>query len=383
MSWGNPQTISEYVRAILLSPLASAYGLGNCLNKFVYDKGLSQKRKLPVPIISIGNITCGGTGKTPIVIEIANRLIDSGLKIGILSRGYKKQSSSQTVVVSDGKGNLATPAESGDEPWMIAKSVEQAVVISGTDRYTSGMMAARDFNCDMLILDDGFQHYRLERDLNCVLIDYSDQPGKDSLLPAGRLREPLAGLARASQIIITKIPVNFDQHKLDSFDQLIHRFAPSAKISLCRFVPRQMHTFVNGQLAKLPISNLSGLKVVTFCGLARPQSFASEVSALGAEVLASEMFPDHHWYTKSDLNMLTNRLEQTAARFLVTTEKDFVKLQLSPIREKLLVIELQVQWLKGFPEIIQSFANVGKQISPLPGALNNPLIDGVIDEAAR
>jgi tetraacyldisaccharide 4'-kinase len=349
MSWGNPQTETEHLLTGLLSPFASLYGLGNRLHKWTYASGLQKSLRLPVPVISVGNLSCGGTGKTPIVIELAQRLIEQGLKVGILSRGYARRERSNLVIVSNGERIMAAVHQSGDEPLVMAEQVPKAVVISSSNRYEAGLRAVADYRCEVLILDDGFQHYRLDRDLDLVLIDYESDPLNDALLPAGRLREAPAALARASQVIITKVPEPFDAQKINNLEFLVRRYSPLAGITMCRFVPRQIKGFSDGKPKTLPVSFLSGLKVITFCGLAQPENFASQVSKLGANVVDSYMFPDHHWYSAQELDTLASKLKQASGDFLVTTKKDLVKLQTSSVKTKILAVELETQWIGEFP----------------------------------
>lgn len=355
MTWGNPESGIEYFRAGVLSPIAFIYGLGNGLHRFAFDSGIKPRNKISVPVISVGNITCGGTGKSTIVTSVVRFLLARGLKVGVLSRGYRRKSTSQITVVSDGEGSFSTVAEAGDEPLMIAKANERAVVLSGADRWRAGLRAVDHFGCEVLVLDDGFQHYSLSRDLDIVLVDYNDLPDKDSLLPAGRLREPLSGLKRASQIVITKIPKDFNPHRLENLKRFIGNRAPDADISSCRFAIKSLRSYESKESKSLSPDALKGAKVVTFCGLARPQGFLSQVRSLGANIVANRNFPDHHWYSLQDMNALQAELKRCSADFFVTTEKDFVKVQTLPVESKTIVVELETEWLNDFPQQLQSF----------------------------
>jgi tetraacyldisaccharide 4'-kinase len=357
MTWGNPKNRKEIVRAGLLSPAAMIYGLANSLHRLSYDCGIRRKNKLPVPVISVGNITCGGTGKTPIVIAIVKHLLELGLKVGVLSRGYRRRGSSDITVVSDGQGNLASVLESGDEPYLIAQAAEKAVVMSGTNRFRAGIQAINQFGCDVFVLDDGYQHYSLERDFDIVLIDYNDEPTRDSLLPSGRLREPLTSLNRASHVIITKIPVQFDQQHLDSLELLVRCYATQVAITTSRFSPRRLIGFSDGKQTDLPLKSLKDMKVVAFCGLARPENFFGQVRELGATVLAERVFLDHHWYSAQDLGSLQKELRQTGAEFFITTEKDIGKISNCEFKSKLLTIGLEVDWLTGYSESLEKLVD--------------------------
>jgi tetraacyldisaccharide 4'-kinase len=356
MSWGNPETIFEHWRTAMLSPISAIYGLGNSLHRFLYTSGVVRRKKLAVPVISVGNISCGGTGKTPVIIAIARYLLDQGLRVGVLSRGYKRRSQTKTVLVCDGNGYFANVNDAGDEPLLIANSLRNAVVLAGCDRYLNGLIAQNDFHCDILLLDDGFQHYQLERDLDIVLIDYNDEPENDSLLPGGRLREPLTSLARSSHVLITKVPDQLDQIKIKRLAFLVKRYCAEVTVSNCRMVPKGLQTYKSGLPNVLPLQDLTNVKVVTFCGLARPQNFTDQIRHMGANIQESRNFPDHHWYSSKDIDMLMQLREASDSQFLVTTEKDFVKLQSASIKDKLLVVELSVEWASGIPKKIRDLA---------------------------
>src|SRR4030095_1263679 len=208
MSWGNPENAAENLLASLLKPAAAAYGAGAYARLVAYSSGWLRRHRLDAPVISIGNITCGGTGKTPLTVDLARRLIGAGRKVGVLSRGYKRRSRGEIVIDSDGKDTLASVRDCGDEPYMVAQAVPEAVVIVGPRRHITGAIATAIYDCNVLILDDGFQHLPVTRDADLVLIDYHDEPEKDALLPAGRLREPLSALSRADHVVITRVPEN-------------------------------------------------------------------------------------------------------------------------------------------------------------------------------
>ena len=228
MSWGNPETPVDNLCKILASPFAFLYGIGQALHKGAFARGIIKSYGLSVPVISVGNITCGGTGKTPIVIDITQKLVDNGHKVAIISRGYKRKSTKPLTVVSDGQGNFASCLEAGDEPLMIAQTVRKAVIISSSDRLAAAKYAIDTYKCDLVLLDDGFQHYRLKRDLDLVLVDYSDDILNDSLLPAGRLREPASNLKRCANVIITKVPRRFDKTRMKQIEKNIRMLSPDA-----------------------------------------------------------------------------------------------------------------------------------------------------------
>ncbi len=357
MSWGNPQTQTDTLQKHLLSPLAFVYGIAQGLHKSAFESGFFPSYKESVPVISIGNITCGGTGKTPLLIELAVRFVDNGHRVGIISRGYKRKSMNALTVVSDGRGNFSSCSEAGDEPLMIAQAVRKAVVISSPDRVAAAKYAVAEYKCDLLLLDDGFQHYKLKRDLDIVLIDYADDILNDSLLPAGRLREPIANLSRSTEIVITKVPKRYDRARMKRLEKIILSLSPRATIDACRFVAKSIRRQENEQILSLPLKTLSGEKVFAFCGLARPESFLSLLEELGADILGRKLFPDHHWYTDRDVELLKTALAKCKAKYLITTQKDFVKLASSKLKDQISFVELETEWLNKFPVAIQSFVD--------------------------
>jgi len=360
MSWGNPETASEKLQAALLQPLAWIYGQGNRLQRLCYEKSLLTPLEADVPVISVGNITCGGTGKTPVVISLAQYLEAHNVKVGIVSRGYRRLVAQDLTVVNDGGGDFADCLQSGDEPLLIAHSVPRAIVISGPDRVTACKWATERFGCKVILLDDGFQHYPLRRQVDIVLVDYGDDPERDNLLPAGRLREPLNQLKRASHIVITKVPLPIDPGRLENLKNTLTQHAPKASLSICRFVSRGLITAEDstGQgRGWRDVNSLKGEPVVAFCGLARPTGFFSLLQSHGIEVVARESFPDHHWYTQADWERLRLLRREHGAVMLVTTQKDLVKLSLLKGVEDVLALVIDTEWIEGIPHPIEQLLN--------------------------
>ena len=184
--------------------IAHVYGLVVRLRTWCYRRGFLRSSRLPCRVISVGNLTVGGTGKTPLVMLLANWLTSEGQRVAILSRGYKRVGSGSPLLVSDGTRMLVGPSEAGDEPFLIARHCPEAIVAVGADRAALGRWVLAQFAVDCMLLDDGFQHLGLQRDVDLVLLDATDVTGLDAMVPAGRLREPLGGLARASAILITR-----------------------------------------------------------------------------------------------------------------------------------------------------------------------------------
>ncbi len=351
----------------MLAPFIWPYKMLLQLHQAAYKQNLLAIKALPVPVISVGNLSAGGTGKTPVIIDLASQLLHHNVKVGILSRGYKRANSQNCTVVGDGLGNYASFDDSGDEPLMMAKMLPQAVVIVHQDRYVAGKKAVDDFNCQVLLLDDGFQHWRLKRDRDIVLLDYNSPPWSDSLLPVGRLREEPAALKRAGYVVITKVPDHFDQNKIQQFKEFITNYSPACQISLSRFEPSSIHQLINGKWTDVAIEKLKDLQVVSFCGIAKSNDFFNTIKELGAKVLSQISFVDHHNYTKQDIQLLEKQLKTTGAEYFVTTRKDLIRLENSKIAPRLLAINLDMQWVESSLDVMQILATCpGSRVSERP-----------------
>lgn len=333
----------------ILAPLSVFYFLGAYVRLLCFRFGFLHSHRLSVPVISVGNLTVGGTGKTPVTIDLARRLIMQGYKPAILSRGYKRKSVRPVVVVSDGNNLFAGSADCGDEPYMMARAVPRAVVIVGSDRRRTGELAISRYGCDVILLDDGFQHLKVNRQTDVVLYDYNDDPSTLRLLPGGRLREPVSGLARAEYVVITKVPEVADPKRLAAIKSLIARHAPSAKVTSCRFVPDGVQRIYTRQNVAIT-TKLDGAKVIAFCGIARPEAFFDHLRELGANPVETASFPDHHWFTESELAQLKEKFVSLGADLLVTTEKDSVRLPEDFINSlPVALVRLDTVWLDDVP----------------------------------
>ncbi|CAN5474985.1 tetraacyldisaccharide 4'-kinase [soil metagenome] len=352
MKLNNSKLLSEVLR-----PFSYCYGLGAYARLVAYSAGLASRRSAVVPVVSVGNITVGGTGKTPLTIDLAERLSSTGLKVAILSRGYGRKSKG-LLVVADGSGTpLISVEEAGDEPFLIAQAVPEAVVIVCSSRLQSAQLAVRQFAAQVIILDDGFQHIKLKRDIDIVLWDFNDKPEQAMLLPSGRLREPLSGLSRASDIVITKVPENVDQGLLDRLQGQLADLAPRAAISSCRFGPAYLSGYArNGKLAQpIKLSELAGKKVYSLCGIARPEGFLNLLADLGVVPIRVKQFDDHHWFSPSQINGLEVDFRASGADLLVTTEKDLVRMTLSDdMAAKTWAVVLETQWISAPPSFLTS-----------------------------
>jgi tetraacyldisaccharide 4'-kinase len=317
--------------------LSILYGLVVRVRHAFYVLAFFRKKKLAQRVISVGNITLGGTGKTPAVMQIAGVLLRHQRHPVVISRGYGRSDESSLVVVSDGKQVLVDTKSGGDEPVLISSKLIGVPILVDSDRYRAALFAHRRFGNDTVILDDGFQHLRLQRDLDIVLVDAADPFGSGKLFPAGILREPLSALQRAHAVLITGTDRVAD---VESIKKMIRRNT-AAHIFTSQQVPTDLVDVMTGE-AK-PLSALRGTTVLAFAGIARPASFVSLLRQLGAEVKAEFAYPDHYDYKKPDLAAIFQRAADEKISMIITTEKDAVRLKnLKPDGIWALRIELKV-----------------------------------------
>lgn len=304
---------------LLLAPLGQVYSLIQQLRAGLYRVGILKSLRLPRPVVSIGNITVGGTGKTPVTAYIARLLLEQGYKVAVLSRGYGGSLEGQTVVVSDGATVMLGPRECGDEPYLLASTVPGLMVVIGTDRYAAGQLAMQQLSPDVFLLDDGFQHLRLGRDLNILLLDSSRPFGNGWTLPAGLLREPAAAARRADLIILTRCPEGAVVTPLISGKPA---FAASHQLVDALPLP-------GGK--PVPLAALNGPAFLAFAGIAQPEFFFSALRDRGINVVHTLSFPDHAGYDRATLEEIGAALQSSGAEYAITTEKDGVKLKQLPV----------------------------------------------------
>jgi tetraacyldisaccharide 4'-kinase len=328
------------MKSLILPPLSVLYSAIIRTRLSLYRRGTFHTTKLDRPVISVGNITTGGTGKTPLVEWVARSLAAAGKKVCILTRGYGRDNPDRMVIVSDGKTIFATPSEAGDEPFLLATNlVGMAAVISNADRVAAGNEAIRQFDTDCFILDDGFQHLRLQRDLNIVTIDATNPWGGGHLLPYGRLREPLSGLSRADCIVITRT----DQvTNLDALHSDIRKHAPNVPVFQSRMKTSRITPLNDSSEALVP-------PVAAFCAVGNPSSF---FNSLTHEVVLQKGFPDHHRYSQSDIDSLIDSARRASANSLITTAKDAVKLRSLSFSLPCYVHEIE-PWIENADELIR------------------------------
>jgi tetraacyldisaccharide 4'-kinase len=307
------------------------------LRLFLYRKRIFRERALGCLVISIGNLTVGGTGKTPIVEKFARALQAGGRRVAILSRGYKsvprkrslldrltKQNVDPPRLVSDGKTLLLDSLTAGDEPYMLAHNLKDVIVLVDKDRVKSGRVAIEEWKADTLLLDDGLQYLHLKHRLDIVLIDRQQPFGNEFLLPRGTLREPPRNLRRASYIFITKSTGASNEELIAR----IRRFNRTAEIIECAHRPRYLQNIFTGEQS--PLENLRDTYIACISGIAAPDSFEGALKSLGAHVDLAVRYIDHHYYTENEVRSLINRCIKRDLAMIVTTEKDAVRMPRLP-----------------------------------------------------
>lgn len=306
---------------LALTPLSLMYGLGVRMRNALYQRGILRTFAVDAPVISVGNLTVGGTGKTPLVEWIAGQLVQRGLRVTVLTRGYGRKSSGR-VVVSDGNTIRSNVDEAGDEPFLLAQNLNgRAAVICDADRVGAARWTIANLKTDVFILDDAFQHQRIKRDLNVLTIDATDPWGDRSLLPKGKLREPLCEISRADCVVITRAvesTVNELRSEIESKGLGLPTF-----VSSIEFVGLQKLDEINSSPETHAIAEKP---VIAFCGIGNPESFFSLVRGAGFQLKDTSAFRDHYNYQQADIDRLVNQAARHGAAAILTTAKDAVKL---------------------------------------------------------
>jgi len=328
------------------------------LRCWLYHQRIFRNQPLGVPVVVVGNLTVGGTGKTPIVEKFARSLALRGRHVAILSRGYKSRAEPAhrrlwrwishgedppPKVVSDGQNVLLDSAEAGDEPFMLARNLPGVVVLVAKNRVKAGQYAIRKFGSDILLLDDGFQYLSLRGQLNLLLVDKTNPFGNQHLLPRGILREPVRHLRRASYVFITKSDGQTD----GELRATIRQHHPEVEVIECAHRPTYLQSINNGGQRR-PLEDLRGRRVAAFSGIAMPESFEKILRQLGAQIVHNKRFLDHHRFTPEELERFCQKASSAHADFIITTEKDAVRLppDLAP-PVPLYYLRLEIEILSG------------------------------------
>ena len=285
----------------------------------VYDAGWIRQHRLPGIVISLGNLTVGGTGKSPLCSYTASLLSESGYRVAVLSRGYGRMGGPAPLLVSDGRGLLADAAASGDEPYLIARDNPSVAVAVGADRAKAARLLLEVTSPEIILLDDAFQHRRVARDIDLVLVDGRDPWGNGRMLPLGPLREPLAAVSRADGLVVTRA----HDPGPAGLAQTLERFNPNLTVFRARIEPR---AFVRPDGEEISASALKGLSAYVFSGIARPEGFENDLRELGLRVCGHRRFADHHRFRRRDIEEIRRGSREAGAEMLVTTEKDLVRI---------------------------------------------------------
>lgn len=327
---GERRGLTAALSRFCLAGLSVPYGLAVAARNRAYDRGWLRQHRASVPVISVGNITTGGTGKTPVTAWLARELQARGWRPGLLSRGYRSL---------DGAEN--------DEKRVLDRLCPGVAQVQNPDRVAGAERAVREFSCDALILDDGLQHRRLHRDVDIVLIDALRPWGFGRLLPRGLLREPRRGLRRADLIVLTRADL-VSAAQLTELRREIATFSPTAPVAEVAFQPGGL---IDREGREKSLEHLAGQRCLAYCGIGNPQGFAETLrhALIAAEL---QVFPDHHHYTPADFEQLRRRAESQQAAAIVTTLKDLVKVPAELFgRVPVLAVDQQVRVLRGLEHL--------------------------------
>tara|TARA_A100001015_G_scaffold70418_1_gene78003 strand:+ start:7406 stop:8620 length:1215 start_codon:yes stop_codon:yes gene_type:complete len=324
---------------------------------FLYKHKLLKDKPLGCLVVVVGNLTVGGTGKTPVVEMLSRQLQQHGRKVAIISRGYKSKKESvfskfvryfthaeksPPKIVSDGSQVLLNSEIAGDEPFMLASNLPGVVVICDKDRVKAGYYAIKDYMCDTLVLDDGYQYLKLRGSLNICLIDTTNPFGNERLLPRGILREPLNRLSKADYILFTKTS---SVAQCSELYETVKKYNEHAKIIYSQHAPKYFKRV--DKVEEEPLSMLNNLKVAVFSGIAYPESFEQTIEELGGIITYNKRFLDHHRFSKVEIEQVYQEAFESGAKILVTTEKDAVRLPSKKVRIPLYYLRLEIKILSG------------------------------------
>jgi tetraacyldisaccharide 4'-kinase len=344
----------------LLMPFSLVYWLGVVLRNWFFEIGLLKITTVAVPVISVGNLSAGGVGKTPFVELLIGKFLRKS-QLSIVSRGYGRKSNG-TVIVGNGTGTFATIEESGDEPLQLAQKYPEAIVIVDEKR-VRGARKAIELGARLILLDDGFQHRYLHRELNIVLLTAKEILKEDSLLPSGNRREPWTSLERADLVVVTRCADVQEVERVISSGKKRHLIPAGVP---CIGVTTRLKVFKRGSSGEIVHAALiTGKKVIVFSGIGNPESFDELLKNNNITVAKHMVFPDHHWYSENDLQRIVYARTHSGADFILTTEKDAVRLneeyEAFLESEPVIVAEIQQEILSGEDLITEAIQRALKQ----------------------
>lgn len=304
-----------------------------------FDEGRKEAQKLPAKVISVGNITAGGSGKTPMTQLLGKKLLNMGKRLAIVSRGYGRKSKGQQIVsFGDGEGPVIDALQAGDEPWMLARQLPQAIVIVDADRYQGGLRAINELGAEVILLDDGFQHRKLHRDLDIVMLDAQKPLNNGHLLPRGYLREGPEALHRA------KVLVYNHGAEIVELSREAEAYEEAKTILEVSVQPQQLVHGAGGD--ELPIDTLSQSPMGVLTGIARPERFLKTLQKLGADIRHHQFYPDHHRFTEGEYMGFLSEMQKSGAKIEMTTEKDLGRIP-DKFRDRLLFLRISLAIHRG------------------------------------
>jgi tetraacyldisaccharide 4'-kinase len=328
------------------------------LRNLLFDQGVLKIHRLNCPVISVGNFAMGGTGKTPMVAWLARLFSEEGYRVGIVSRGYGGVESRRVTIVSDGENILADQTISGDEPLMLSRQLSGIPVLCSTKRVKAGKAAMEKFHCNVLVLDDGFQHRYLARDLDVVMLDSQDPYGSNRVFPRGRLRERAAALARAQVLVLSRFDGSAGAEKNR---ETLCRQWPDKIIATATYRPTRIFA-VADQRERLP-NSLRNSRLAAFAGIARPDAFFQSVHNLGGRLVYTAALPDHHPLTPELLASLVRQASRFKPEIWLTTEKDWVRLpEFLPQEMELWVLAVEIDLDRSGSQLIGEVRRVLKTV---------------------
>ena len=357
-------SISARLFGLFLNPFSYIFYSVVRIRLFLYSHNFFlRSTSLDSLVIVVGNLTMGGTGKTPVVERLARELQSKGRKVGVLSRGYKSKDEhssekhSTTKVVGDGKRVLLDSEEAGDEPFMLAHNLPGVVVLTDKDRVRAGQFAIKEFGVDVLILDDGFQYLPIRADMNLLLVDQLNPFGNRKLLPRGILREPVRHISRASYVLVTKSEIEPRIELLET----IRKYNKSAEIIRCDHKPK-IYRQVNGKREE-KLSFLFDRHAGVFCGIASPRGFEQLIHRMSGQLRYKKRFLDHHRYETIELNRLFQQAKNAGVEVMVTTEKDAVRIpeDFDPIIP-LYYLRMEIEIVEGYEDFEEAVSSICKLV---------------------
>ncbi|OGQ98889.1 MAG: tetraacyldisaccharide 4'-kinase [Deltaproteobacteria bacterium RIFOXYD12_FULL_55_16] len=347
-----PSLSSLFLLGRFFSP---AYRLVMLLRAFLYRKNiLLYSQRLPVPVISVGNLTLGGTGKTPMVRYLTRLLLDRGLRPGIVSRGYGGKAAGKVNIVSDGARVLLSPELAGDEPFLLAEALPGVPVLTGPERARVARQALDEFGVNCLVMDDAFQHLAVQRDLDLVLFSARTLLGNGRVFPGGELREPVSALGRAHGFVLTGVD-HSNRAKAEDFRRWLKGAFPETPVFAGEYLPAGIWHSRQGKACTL--AEARKIPVFAFAGIANPDSFRQTLRQEGFALAGFKGFKDHHGYTAQEVQALVAAALAHGAQALITTEKDFVKLRPFFGEFDLMALTIELRLERGFDLFIAAWAS--------------------------